>query len=375
MTYLRRRDERILDPGHAGLQGSSGSTWWLSNKGRRRLTKFVNGQIVGEINTVGRAGQQVFSYSGKTVVGPGYPIYDSYILSYGFSPYSVKDNPTLADRYFITATGSETDRPPLYIPEQGAVYFPRNTGNIGRSTAVAYSEVSAQTAHTTQRGIARVGNTIVAMWLNGYNSNPMARSLDIGTTWGSFAGPFAIGSGFNYATGLAATTTNFIIVGTLVAADVQIRTSTDSVTWTARTVPDTGLGGQVGYVVAIGNVAVVAGVYSSTLRLHYSTDGGITWANASAPHDTLGNVSTLFASATHFFVYVSNDTSYYSSNGSTWVAVPAPPTGTIVRLIGTVGVEGWYVNSTGLVYGYTPEVGWSAAKGGSALYSYAGVFE
>lgn len=115
MTYLRRRDERILEPAYMSREGSTGTTWWVANRGRKKLTKFVNGAIVGELG-MERAGQVVCTDDTGGVQLPGgalqpaAPIISPSGLS--ASPYTITSSTSGANIRYVkdgsTPTGSST---------------------------------------------------------------------------------------------------------------------------------------------------------------------------------------------------------------------------------------------------------------------------
>ena len=71
--FVRRRDERILNPRYLSRVGDTGATWTAALRGRRRLATFVNGVITAEAVFAGRPGQQVFSSC--TCTGGGTSVY------------------------------------------------------------------------------------------------------------------------------------------------------------------------------------------------------------------------------------------------------------------------------------------------------------
>ena len=302
----------------------------------------------------------------------------SFLIAYGFSPLLVKDATTYSDLYSVPFVSGDMYSPPLYVAERDAVYMPRATGNIGKFTISSYSNLTGQSSTITARGIGRVGNVILAQWLVSFGTNPMARSTDYGDTWTAFTGPLATNSQA-YGVGMCASSTRFVTVGTLANAGAPtFAQSSDSVTWTTASLPDSALLGQAYYVSAVNNIVVCVGTKNpsnNTLRVNVSNDGGISWSAAA----TLDGMSTaspimLLNDKYYFYFAVSNGSYYYSADGSNWTYVPTPPTGSISAILGSVAADMWFNTTTG-IRSYSPANGWSAVKSSiSPSYMYSGNF-
>ena len=310
----------------------------------------------------------------SAVASAAFTVSTAFILAFGANPIRAKAASTYADLYTTASISGDAWDTPLYVPERNAAYMPRGNGSIGKFTVGGYSTISAQSGNTA-RGIGRVGNVLVAQWLVSFGSNPMARSTDYGDTWTAFTGPLAT-SGQAYGVGMCASSSRFIAIGTLLTGGAPVfSTSPDGITWTTGSLPDAGQTGQAYYVQAIGNIAICVGTRASgALRVHYSTDGGLTWANASTLDGAASTApGTPFAAGGRFYFGLSTGGYYYSSDGSAWTAMPAPPTGSITAAMGGVGTEMWFDTSSG-IRSYSPENGWSAIKSTESGYLYAGVY-
>lgn len=301
----------------------------------------------------------------------------SFLLGYNASPWKVKNAVTYADAYSTASLSGDAPDAPLYVPERSALYAPRGDGTVGKFTSSAYSSIAAQSGVVSARGIGRVGPVLLAQWIISFGSNPMARSLDFGDTWVPFVGPLATG-GQAYAVDMCASATQFVTVGTLLTAGAPtFARSPDGITWFTASLPDAANLGQAYYVLAIGSTVVCVGTMNpgnTTLRVHVSVDGGISWANAATLHGTLTSLPlNLFKAGGYFYLSVNSGTYWYSANGSTWSAVPVPPTGSISGLLGGVSSEMWFNTSSG-IRSYSPVNGWSALISIPAGYFYSGVF-
>lgn len=353
------RDARV-GRGYISRQGDTGSIIWRSCRDSQNI-----GIGAASVELPAAPGQIVFQ-DALGVHPPSEALLDNFILGYGTTPYRVKQAVDYSDIYTIASSGDAGSRAPQYVPEQVAIYAPLNSGYVRKVTAAGYTDLVARSAQIQQAGIARLGNVLVAQWYNGLGTHPLAVSVDSGVSWTPATGPYI--GGYAIPQGICASNARFISTGQLTANDPRVAYSTNGTGWTVLALPDYSSGGITQDVVAIGDRVVCAGTRdpgNNTTRVHYSTDGGLTWANSGYPHTASNIVSRLLVAGSTFYLQLTNGGSYeglayYSQDGITWIGMPAPPTGTIARLRGAVQGSAWFVTSLGDTRTYNPATGWSS---------------
>jgi hypothetical protein len=149
-------------------------------------------------------------------------------------------------------------------------------------------------------------------------SDKLGRSDD-GTTWTAYNGPYAGGSG--YGSSVCASTFQFLHCGQTATSTPALSKSSDAVTWTALTLPSDPSSGSCGAIAANGDDVVVLGTNSTGMRVHYSHDGGNTWADANINGLTADLYTTvLFACPTGFYSYGAGGWRH-SPRGDVWSAL------------------------------------------------------
>lgn len=165
---------------------------------------------------------------------------------------------------------------------------------------------------------------------------------------GGGGGSSVSGGGGGTGTGMSP---GFVVVG-----DLEMKNSTDGVTWLNRGYTDETL-----YGIAYGNGTFVAvgGDYVNGYAVYQrSTDGGVTW-----PRYSLGSYGTLWdvAYGNSRFVAVGNSGSaFYSSDGQSWSAVTVPQTVAFT----SISFDGAYFIAVGYITGYVYDA-WYSTNGTS----------
>jgi hypothetical protein len=208
----------------------------------------------------------------------------------------------------VSPSGSDQLEAFAINPDTGTIIAVGSNGAIKRSTdfGATWTTPTADDSYADEFACVAFGD---GKWVIGGQGGEIQVSTDDGETWTSHT------SGTSAWRSIAFDGTTWVIVATV---DPEIRTSTNAITWDARTTTGAGAFYSVAH---HGGRFIAMSSDGGVVKSFYSTDSGTTWASVTLS-DYATSQRVLWAPPLSAFVALANDLDNYyllsSADGITW---------------------------------------------------------